>query len=957
MAAAAGNGWTSTTCSNLTTGPTLVPSCTADPASPSNSYTATTCVSAGSKKLTYQLIKTITTSQVSGGIVVSSSTPVVTAGATVDLDGICYPTNIPLLPALNPAPAGNGNPGPNPPSGCSKWPCITTTNNSGGSVNSLADVAQYYYVTDLRPTMVDNVPNVGSGPEDDRLHTQHMTTFTIGLGVSGTLTYRADYRSASATTGDFADIRTGAKSWPLWPDPSLDPLDYNNWNNPRSIDDFWHTAVNGRGQYFSAGNPASVVSGISGALSGIAARLSSGAAAGASNLQPVAGDNFAFTASYKTGDWTGDVVANAYDLTTAAVSATTAWPKSASDSLDTTTKAACDNRNIFLIRPGATNNLVKFTWNTQTCDPTTGAPSGGSDTSLNTTEMANFGSAQISLLSQRPTMTDGSAGTVDQVSAAAGANMVNFLRGQTGFVGFEAGSATKLYRDRAHVLGDIIGGQPVYVKGPSATYADSGYGAFMTGPAASRPKMVYVAANDGMLHAFHAGVDATDTQGGQEAWAIIPSAVLPNLYKLADDNYKNVHQYYVDGTPLVADVRNGASGPWRSMLVGGLNDGGKGYYAIDITDPTAPQAMWEFKYVVNAVAGAGSAASAGDNDLGLTFGKPVVTKIKDSLFPEGRWVVLLTSGYNNSATGNGHGYLYVLDANTGAVLQKIDTGAGTAASPANLGQINVYVDDGRVNNLAVHAYGADMLGNVWSFDVNTGTFAGASTLVGQAKDSNGNPQPITTRPELAELNGKPMIFVGTGRLLGTSDMTDTSTQSIYGIVDPLTGNPEYSDLRAALKPMVMTVQGAGNTAARTIACSTAPADAARCASTKGWVIDLPDTGERVNVDPQLVLTTLVVGSNVPTGDVCSSGGHSWLNFIDFATGNSNGSFGGAGGDPSFVSMYLTNSLIVGVNIVQLPNKTIWVNSRTTAPGDVGTQATPPPPPPSAKRISWREIPQ
>ena len=84
--------------------------------------------------------------------------------------------------------------------------------------------------------------------------------------------------------------------------------------------------------------------------------------------------------------------------------------------------------------------------------------------------------------------------------------------------------------------------------------------------------MLYVPANDGMLHALYAGVNSADPQAGKEAWAFIPTAVLPNLYKLADTYYKNHHEFFVDGTPVVADAYNGAA--WKTILVAGLNGGG-----------------------------------------------------------------------------------------------------------------------------------------------------------------------------------------------------------------------------------------------------------------------------------------------------------------------------------------------------------------------------------------------
>ncbi len=53
-----------------------------------------------------------------------------------------------------------------------------------------------------------------------------------------------------------------------------------------------------------------------------------------------------------------------------------------------------------------------------------------------------------------------------------------------------------------------------------------------------------------MLHAFYAGTSPADTQGGEEAWAFIPTLVIDKLWKLADNNYANLHDYYVDGTPI-----------------------------------------------------------------------------------------------------------------------------------------------------------------------------------------------------------------------------------------------------------------------------------------------------------------------------------------------------------------------------------------------------------------------
>ena len=369
--------------------------------------------------------------------------------------------------------------------------------------------------------------------------------------------------------------------------------------------------------------------------------------------------------------------------------------------------------------------------------------------------------------------------------------------------------------------------QPVYVQKPFANYLDPGYGAFQT-TWANRAPMVYVGGNDGMLHAFNAVVNPPlpstpiDTQAGMEKWAVIPSTVLPNMYQLADSAYVAPanHRFFVDGTPVAADIDIDGSGNWRTILVGGLNAGGKGYYAIDVTDPSVlpPKALWEFKQDTaqcpSPALGPYSASVAaqstitGDCHLGLTFGKPVVTKLA------GRWVVMFASGYNND---DGVGYLYVVDAYTGKLIQKIATPAVSGAD-AGLAQINNYVNNALVDNTTVRAYGGDLLGRVWRFDF---AGAGSAQLIGTAQDSGSTPQPITTRVELAELNGKPMVFVGTGQLLGTADIANMDQQSVYGIVDPLTsvGGPIYSPLRTSLSQLKMTQIGTGAGAKRTVACA------------------------------------------------------------------------------------------------------------------------------------------
>ena len=488
------NQWTATTCTPVTTGPTVVTTCNPSTANATNGFVTTICAPLSGEQ---QAVTTYTRVQqfpVSGGSQTGPGTDVTTTEGP-DASGTCYPPGTqPALPVDGPAPWTAADTAAYPTCTSETWPCQVDVNTGNPqSTNSLADVAQYYYITDLRPAanwpaiISDNgVPPVGPGDEDDKARWQHMTTFSIALGVSGTIKYVSDYKTSAVSGATdtpidtrFADIRVGhdtagnVANWPLWPDPAINyAADPDNYNDPRAIDDFWHAAVNGRGLYFNASDPTSVIAGLSGALAGITAHIASSTGAGISNLQPVAGDNFVYLASYTTQKWTGDVQDHEIDINTGLIQAPVIW--SAQALLDGTVGNACDNRKIMLFRSGATNNLVNFTSNTQACD-SGGNPTGAPDTGLNAAEEANFGSTNVSLLSQYPSMS------AAQRSAAAGDNLVNFLRGQRGFENFTDSTHTGLYRKRDHVLGDIVDGQPVYVRAPFATYGDPGYAGLRAG--------------------------------------------------------------------------------------------------------------------------------------------------------------------------------------------------------------------------------------------------------------------------------------------------------------------------------------------------------------------------------------------------------------------------------------------------------------------------------------------
>ena len=848
-----------------------------------------------------------------------------------------------------------------------------------GSSNTLADVAIYYYKTDLRTDLADNVPTTST---DTAAH-QHMTTYTVGLGLAGLLNYDKNYETQ--TSGDFFNIKTNQGTFPNWPVPVP--------GSETALDDLWHAAVNGRGKFFSAQDPVQLADGISETLSAVQSRVGAGAAAATSNLQPVAGDNFAFTAQYQTVEWTGDLKARTIDLSSGAVATRELWSAQilldqrnhtdrriyTYDASDTTAPGTGNgNRLKALCWPGAAG---------------TGLYAGcNGEAELSAAELDLFN--PLTLSQATPWPTDGSGRDV----SATKQNLVDYLRGDAGNELSGGSTTTDLYRNRNHLLGDIVNAQPAYVKSAPFSYntgsslgIDPYYQEFKQstdGTTATRKGTVYAAANDGMLHAFEtdpdnipyyqtAGISTTITSDdtftgtlntnpasgeGAERWAYVPSMVLANLKQLAESPY--THRYYVDGSPAVGDVCFGhtAGSPcasqanWRTILVAGLNAGGRGYYALDISDPDNPKALWEFKGGGGTACLTPAQANSGtffeDCNLGLSYSTPIIVKRKS----DGKWVVLVSSGYNNVTPGDGQGHLYILDAQSGAILNRIDTGVGCdgvsttapcvagTVDPSGLGKVNAWVENSAFDNTTVRAYAGDLQGNVWRFQLDPAEvgYLSAYKLV-TVSDPSGVAQPITVKPELGEVQGFAVAFLATGRYLGPSDPPTTQVQSIYAIRDDLTANP-------------MTLRGAGS---EFVQQTLTPLGSSERTSTsnvvdfnvkKGWYIDLPDPGERVNVDPVLQLGTLVVASNVPSNDACVAGGFGWVNFLDFRTG---GFVPGA--SANMASTKIGASLVVGINVIKLPGGTIKAivttadNQQLTKDAPVATPAV------TGRRVSWREL--
>lgn len=782
--------------------------------------------------------------------------------------------------------------------------------NLAGATSTLADVAAYYYKTDLRTSGALAPNNVPTNNKDTNAQ-QHMVTFTLGLGLEGFVDYQRNYETA--TTGDFAKIKAGATgcSWTAgtcdWPVPAA--------NDPSTLDDLWHAAVNGRGTYFSAGDPNSLALGLQSALAQLRVQTASASASATSSPNITQTDNFIFSSTFRTGIWDGEIVAQRIDTVTGLVQPAIAW--SAQALLDGRTNATGDTRNIFTIDEGGAGKKKNFTFATLS---SIAAGAILPEQPYFANKCGNL--AQCTLLT-----------VTQQAIANSGTNLVNYLRGQRQYETFTAPETIAPFRTREHVLGDPVNATPAFVSDPKFRFADAvvpTYQDYIIAQA-NRQSVLYIAANDGFLHALNG-----DT--GDEMFAYVPRIIMPNMNKLATANWGATHRFNVDGSPQVMDAYY--AGNWHTVLVAGLNSGGRGFYAMDVTDPSNPTVLWE-------ICSDATLCAIVDTDIGLSFGNPVVTK---RAF-DGKWVVFLTSGLNNVSPGTGVGYLYTLDLATGAILNKVSTGFGSVASPSGLNRMAGFADDFSFDNTAKFLYAGDLWGNVWKFDTSTAT--PTVMKLAQLFDAAGRPQSITTRPELTSINGNPVVYVGTGRYIGTNDLPDPATltppqpfaynNSLYAIKDR---GVTYPNFRTGTV-VVNTLNDLGTT-------RTTTNNVVNWTTQDGWYIDFnpggTSPGERMNLDPQLVQGTLLVTTNVPSNTACTVGGDSWIYQFDYKSGTFVATSAG-----NVAGQKQTGAITVGVVVVRLPSG-VFKTIATKATGQMSTGglnitggAG------AARRISWREV--
>lgn len=682
--------------------------------------------------------------------------------------------------------------------------------------DSLADVAFYYWRSDLRTDLVNNVapymPDQSGtavqktwNAKNNPATWQHMVNFNVGLGLSGSLTN--PLWGGNTYAGDYSNLVSNASNWPA-----------TGTNAVGNVADLWHAAINSRGQFFSAESPKDLGNAFQVILTSILAANPS-AAALAANSTSLQNGPLVYQASFDSVDWSGHF-------------------KALPVQGDGSTGSALWDAATLIPAPGS---RVILSWAT---------------TSAITFQWANLSAAQQAQLN-----TD-AFGTVD----GRGSERLNWLRGDATKEERNGG----VHRNRAksvlvngvqtvvaNVLGDTVNSDPVFVKSENYGYASlpasvagqNTYAAFVTGKS-SRPPMIYVGANDGMLHAYRA--DSGDVNSGKEIFAYVPAAIYGNLSKLTTPPY--IHKPFVDGSPAAGDAYIG--GTWKTVLLGSLGGGGKAVFALDISNPTAMgtgQVMWEFQDA---------------SDLGFTVGQAQIARLND-----GTWAAIIPNGYNSTSD---RAYLYLVNLQTGALIKKIPAGVSTSNG---LSTPVLYDSDGDKTVDAVYA--GDLQGNMWKFDL-TGSnvtawgVANSGSPLFTARNASNQVQPITSQPRIgAHPNSGVLVHFGTGQYLTTADTTSTDVQSYYAIWD--NGSAVATTNRSQLQAQTIVAETTefGKSVRETSANTVDWAGGKR-----GWYMDLQSPlgsgGERITVRPALRYDRTIFVTRKPSTDQCVPGGESWI---------------------------------------------------------------------------------
>jgi len=472
------------------------------------------------------------------------------------------------------------------------------------------------------------------------------------------------------------------------------------------------------------------------------------------------------------------------------------------------------------------------------------------------------------------------------LSQASADSIIQYVRGVDFF---NANKRVRTVSGMVWKLGDIINSGATLISQPieryDFIYGDMSYARYYD-QYRGRRQVIYVGANDGMLHAFNGGIalrssndalrplelDPAGYDLGEELWAFAPYNLLPHLKWLMDPEY--CHVYYVDLKPYITDAQIFADDPvhvdgWGTILIGGMRLGGtaipndletcrSAYFALDITDPLNPQPLWEFT----------------DSTLQYTVCYSTVVKVKDS------WFLVFGSGPITCGGDCGqNGRIFVLDLKTGTLLRTFilpdaqsfiadifacDWGIDYTVDRIYFGDchyVGAPVKDwqGKIYRILTHD---EIDPNLWTMD-----------MVMDMK------QPITAEGSVAtdEYNHL-WVYFGTGRLYSDIDESNLTRHLYVGFRDDTTHTTDYTQLYNVTNIRVDTngLVQPGDLAFDSLVTMVD--------NRLGWYRQYNQGGER-NLTSSLVLGGAVLFTTfVPSGDICEYGGFGNLYTLYYRTG-------------------------------------------------------------------------
>lgn len=789
------------------------------------------------------------------------------------------------------------------------------------SINTLSDLAFHYWAKDLQPGIPNSVKPIIKvesdetitkngksvtftpywNPKNNPATWQSLTTYTIGFGTATNWNKSSNNNqqlltwSGDTYSGSYYDLALGTINWPS----PLCGVDHNNRLRPdingtiacdgstlygahneigNRRTELWHMAINSRGKFIPAKTSEDLKKAFSDIVNNIIEDTSQPITGFSSSSGSISTqETTAYVSTYDARGWKGGIYSQQVAQESAKLSANPDW-KTRPDGKPLTTADKLDEKDYDIRK-----RLIL--------------------TSNNAGKGINFDKDSISSIDKKnliirrsETATPGI--TEDEFLQ----NTIDFLRGDTTLDGKNSGNIP--FRKRDSRQGDIVNSAIWYVGAPNQGYRYQGYADFSKRHA-NRLPMLYVGGNDGMLHGFSA-IDGT------EKIAYIPRGVIKNLHLLTKPEYK--HRYFVDGSAFTGDIdadisKNSAQ--WKTMLVGTLGAGGKGYFVLDVTSPgskdnTGVTSNFNKENAETLVVL--DKTETNDPDIGHIFSEPVTTEYNHQITTQiaklnnGRWAAVMGNGYNSINQRPVLLIQYLDGDNLDDDKSLVKITAGTSATHSTLNGLGaprlVDINDDGMPDIV---YAGDLKGNMWKFNISSAddkkwgvAFDGKPLFTAEHKQGKTSwYQPITTAP-LVRANrsaGGLMVAFGTGRHLTEGDRTDTSIQSFYSVRDNTRYVIKDGEVTVSNSDVASPISGGrGELFERTFNSTPIPGSGTSSHQTfwnmreekddltysgaeakRGWFFDFPEVGERVIRHPRFY----VAGSNIIEilSDVPASGGN------------------------------------------------------------------------------------